>query len=301
MYTLSGLHILLTYTCNYECNHCFVWGSPWQSGVLRYEELRQIILQAVETGTIKEIWFEGGEPFLYFPVLAAGVRMARENGFKTGIVSNGYWATSKEDAMTWLYPLAKAGLDEIDVSSDLYHGDSMETQESIWVHEAATDLGIAVSSISVEPPSEPRDPENWTPGEPISGGDVMYRGRAAELLTYALPKQTWRNFKTCPYERLDDPGRLHVDPLGYIHLCQGIVIGNLFEESLCDILSRTDPYKHPIAAPLLKGGPANLIKKFNLELTPSFVDACHACYAARLALRDRFPDILQPDQVYGFI
>ena len=25
---LSGLHFLLTYRCVYECDHCFVWGSP---------------------------------------------------------------------------------------------------------------------------------------------------------------------------------------------------------------------------------------------------------------------------------
>lgn len=301
MYTLTGLHILLTYTCNYECKHCFVWGSPWQRGVLRYDELRDILEQAKETGTIREIWFEGGEPFLYYPVLVAGVRMATEMGFSTGIVSNGYWATSPEDAMTWLYPLKKAGLGEIDVSSDLFHGDAMETEESRRVFAAAHNLGLAVSSIAVEPPTGPRDPGAWKPGEPLTGGDVMYRGRAAELLTYILPKQSWRNFTSCPYENLENPGRLHVDPFGNLHLCQGVVIGNLFETSLCEVLQKIDPRRHPIAGPLLEGGPAKLIKKYNLEIQQSYVDACHACYTARLALRHRFPDILQPEQMYGYI
>ena len=301
MYTLTGLHILLTYTCNYECDHCFVWGSPWQRGVLKFEEIRSILNQAKETGTISEIWFEGGEPFLYFPLLAAGIRMATELGFSTGIVSNGYWATSKEDALTWLYPLVKAGLGEIDVSSDLFHGSSMETEESLSVFAAAEELGLRVSSISVEPPTGPRDPEQWIPGEPLTGGDVMYRGRAAELLAITLPKQSWRNFTTCPYEDLENPGRLHVDPLGNVHLCQGVLIGNLFEKTLCEILQNTDPHRHPIAGPLLAGGPAKLIKKYNLEIPPTFVDACHACYTARLALRHRFPDILQPDAMYGHI
>ncbi|MFQ6004291.1 MAG: hypothetical protein ACE5OQ_02215, partial [Woeseia sp.] len=31
---LSGLHLLLTYACNYQCDHCFVWGGPWQSGTM---------------------------------------------------------------------------------------------------------------------------------------------------------------------------------------------------------------------------------------------------------------------------
>ena len=25
---LTGLHLLLTYRCNYDCDHCFVWSGP---------------------------------------------------------------------------------------------------------------------------------------------------------------------------------------------------------------------------------------------------------------------------------
>ena len=129
----------------------------------------------------------------------------------------------------------------------------------------------------------------------------MYRGRAAELLTYALPRQPKRVFNSCPYENLESPSRLHVDPFGYLHLCQGIIIGNLFEQSLSDILAKYEPEKHRIAGPLLEGGPARLISKYRIKTEPSFVDACHACYAARLVLRERYPDLLAPEQVYGFM
>jgi hypothetical protein len=37
------------------------------------------------------------------------------------------------------------------------------------------------------------------------------------------------------------------------------------------------------------------------EHETAFVDACHACYTARLALRERFPETLGPDQVYEII
>ena len=36
---LSGLHLLLTYQCTFECDHCFVWGSPWQTGTLTLEQI----------------------------------------------------------------------------------------------------------------------------------------------------------------------------------------------------------------------------------------------------------------------
>ena len=92
--TLSGLHLLLTYQCNLECDHCFVWGSPWQSGTMTLDVIREALDQAADLGSVKWIYFEGGEPFLYYPVLLEGVRRAAGRGFKVGIVSNGYWATA---------------------------------------------------------------------------------------------------------------------------------------------------------------------------------------------------------------
>ena len=91
---LSGLHLLLTYQCTFECDHCFVWGSPWQTGTMTLENVRRIVREAQDAGTIKSIYFEGGEPFMYYATLLAGVRLAKDAGFEVGIVSNSYWATS---------------------------------------------------------------------------------------------------------------------------------------------------------------------------------------------------------------
>ena len=69
---LSGLHLLLTYQCNLECDHCFVWGSPWQSGTMTLHIIQEILKQGKDLGTVKWIYFEGGEPFLYYAVLVRG-------------------------------------------------------------------------------------------------------------------------------------------------------------------------------------------------------------------------------------
>jgi hypothetical protein len=50
---------------------------------------------------------------------------------------------------------------------------------------------------------------------------------------------------------------------------------------------------------LLSGGPANLVRHFDLPHQEQYADACHLCYETRLALRERFPEYLGPDQVYG--
>lgn len=81
---LIGVHLLLTYECNQECDHCFTWGSPWNTGTMTLENVRTIISQAEDLGNVREIYFEGGEPFLYYPVLVRGIEEARRSGFETG-------------------------------------------------------------------------------------------------------------------------------------------------------------------------------------------------------------------------
>lgn len=127
----------------------------------------------------------------------------------------------------------------------------------------------------------------------------MYRGRAAEKLTPMATLHPWHEFDRCPYEDLVEPGRLHLDPLGYLHICQGITLGNLQDTPLKQICETYDPDTHPINAPLLAGGPAALVTKYNLAHKEQYADACHLCYETRLALRDQFPEYLGPDQVYG--
>ncbi len=294
---LTGLHILLTYQCNFECDHCFVWGSPWQTGTFSLSQLEEVINQAKEVGTIKSIYFEGGEPFLYYPILVKAVKTAIEKGFSVGIVSNGYWATNSEDAREWLNPFVDL-LEDLSVSSDLFHYDETLSRQAKNACQAAEELGIPIGTISIaQPNSEGVDPAIGQLPPDESG--VMYRGRAAEKLVDKAQLIPWTEFNECPYEDLREPGRVHLDPEGNLHICQGISIGNLFEKPLKEICSTYDPDEHPICGPLLKGGPAELVRLYDLPLKENFADACHLCYTARLAMRKRFADLLGPDQVYG--
>lgn len=294
---LTGLHILLTYQCNFECDHCFVWGSPYQSGTFTLAQLENVLSQAKDVGSVSSIYFEGGEPFLYYPVLVKAVNQAVEMGFEVGMVSNGYWATTKEDARVWLEPLA-GKLVDLSVSSDLFHYDEELSRQARDASQAAEELGIPIGTISIaHPETDEVDP---AVGQlPTDESGVMYRGRAAEKLVRYAHKKNWTDFTECPYEDLVEPGRVHLDPLGNLHICQGISIGNLFERSLKEICAAYEPEKHSVVGPLLSGGPAELVRQYKLPLESAYADACHLCYTARLALREQFPGLLLPDQVYG--
>jgi hypothetical protein len=69
--------------------------------------------------------------------------------------------------------------------------------------------------------------------------------------------------------------------------------------ALREICASYEADSHPIIGPLLRGGPAELVRHYELPHKESYADACHLCYEARLALRETFPEILTPDQMYG--
>jgi len=296
MIKLNGLHLLLSYQCTFECDHCFVWGSPFQSGTMTIDTIRQILIQAKETDSIQWIYFEGGEPFLYYQVMVAGIDEAVKFGFKVGIVTNSYWATTEEDAYLWLSPLV-GKVQDLSISSDLFHFNEKVSQQSRNVTHVAEQLNIPLGVICIE---QPENQGVSSIGQiPPEAASVMYRGRAAEKLTPKAVLHPVESMIECPHENLTDPGRVHIDPFGNMHICQGISIGNILTSSINDICLNYNPSRDPILGPLTDGGPFNLARNYHLTCADKYADACHLCYEARKMLREQFPNILLPDQMYG--
>ncbi len=291
---LTGLHVLLTYRCLFECDHCFVYSGPNAEGTFTLAQIRVALDQAKRLGTITRVFFEGGEPFLYYPLLLAAVREARARGFEVGIVSNAYFATAAEDARLALEPLQQAGLSDITLSEDELHFGEVRETPARCALQAAAAVGLPADTLATASPClQP------APGEAQVSGDVMFRGRAVEKLAGGLPRRPWQSFTECPHEELADPGRVHLDAYGNVHLCQGLLMGNLWRTPLEHMAPAYTPQTHPVVAPLLRGGPAELIRAYDVSHEEGYVDACHACFMARRALLDRFPAWLAPRQVYG--
>lgn len=296
---LMGIHFLLSYRCTDECDHCFVWSSPQARGTMTLAQIQDVLQQAKDLGTVEMVYFEGGEPFLFYPIMVQGMREAAALGFNTGIVTNSYWATSVEDAVEWLRPIADAGIADFSLSSDLFHGEEMMTQAARNSADAASHLGLPESILSVEAPEGCASFPQRDKGEPITGGAVRFRGRAVAKLTEGVPRRSWVEFTECPDEDFVDPGRVHVDTFGHVHLCQGVLMGNLWQQPLTELIASYHPESHPVIGPLLEGGPAALVERYNLPHEEAYIDACHLCYTARDQLRERFPEFLAPATVYG--
>lgn len=296
---LTGIHILLTYKCLFECDHCFVYSSPHSEGTFTYKQICNVLDESLKIGTIKWIYFEGGEPFLYFPLLLEGIKTALLRGFKVGVVTNGYFATTEKDAERWLIPLSELKVSDLSISNDLFHNKIPNDSFAKNAYNAARKLGLNTSIIAIDEPFVKR--KNYVPkkGEPVVGGGVMFKGRAVEKLANDLPRVHWENFTECTHEDLVNPERVHVDAYGNVHICQGISIGNMWKTPLSNLIRNYNAESHPICNLIVKGGPVKLTEVYNVGHDDSYIDSCHLCYETRKKLIGKFPTHLAPKQVYG--
>jgi len=295
---MNGIHVLLTYQCTLECDHCFLYCSPRAEGTFTLNQIKRVLQEAQKMG-VEWIYYEGGEPFLYYPILKESVVMAKRMGFKVGIVTNSFFAHSEEDAVVWLKPLVESGLDDLNASNDEFHFGETEKTRADNLVAASRSLGLEPIEICIEAPSVTAMHAEGGKGQPIVGGSTRFQGRAAELLIEGLPRRQWTEFDTCPYEELVSPERIHVDAYGNVQICQGISAGNMWEIPLSEMMEAYNAEEHPICGPIVRGGPAGLAEELGIVPEPDYVDHCHLCYSIRKKVLGAYPVELSPRQVYG--
>ena len=248
---ITGVHFILSYMCNFECDHCFLYCSPGSKGTFTVNQVKDVLKELEKIGTISDVCFEGGEPFLFHPLLLECIRLADNRGFKTAIETNTYWATTEEDAELWLRPLSNSGLSMLEVSDDAFHHGEEADNSAKRASSAAQKIGMNVNTICINNPMIEKSKEQ-VKGKPIYIGGPKLRGRAVEKLTEGLPGCSWENFTECPFEDLRNPKRVHVDSFGNVHVCQGLSMGNMWKTPLSVLVNNYNPDAHPISGPLLE-------------------------------------------------
>lgn len=228
-----------------------------------------------------------------------GIELAKERGFKIGVVTNSYWATCVENAELWLKAISELLISDFSISDDEFHFENGKENLSKYAKKAAIRLNIPINTIKIEKSEIPNTGDDYRKSEPVIGDEIMFRGRAADLLIKNVSKIEWYNLRECPYENLDGLGRIYVDCFGNAQICQGLSIGNIWRTPLSELIRNYNPNNHPICGPLLKDGSARLIEIYNLKHEVAYIDEFHLCYSARKSLLDRFPEYLGPKQVYG--
>lgn len=154
---LSNVGMMLTYKCTIACPHCIVKAGPDRKEEMKissaFEWLNQ--LRAFRNGDVIGISLTGGEPFYNLDHLIKIADYAFSLGFIVSVVSNAFWASSREEALRVLKLCSSINM--ISVSTDKSHQISIpfkNIRNAVW---AAKKLG-KLYNIAVATESD-KDPE----------------------------------------------------------------------------------------------------------------------------------------------
>lgn len=125
----NGICLVLTDRCNAECEICCFSCSPFNKNVMTEELMIETIRQAAELGGVQQIGFSGGEPFLCYDLLKKGLEYAKEKGFSTSIVTNGFWGSWSDETLQ--EKIAPLPIDLITFSHDAYHAQYVKTEDFV--------------------------------------------------------------------------------------------------------------------------------------------------------------------------
>lgn len=138
----STITILPTYNCTAACENCCFGSHPGIGERIPLPRILDCIKQAAALGTVRLICFSGGECFTLGPELVIAIAKATELGLATRCVTNGYWATSEQQAHALLEPLNRAGLHEINISTGDFHQQYVSPKKVVTGAVSAVRLGM---------------------------------------------------------------------------------------------------------------------------------------------------------------
>lgn len=302
---LHSLVLSVTFGCPVKCRFCGVHAGPHRKDRMQLAFMKKMIDEGQCLGTLELVVLTGGEPFLLGEDLYAIVHYASQKHLLTRIVSNAYWATSRERAKNILMRLKDHGLTEINFSCDDFHQEFIPLEHIRWASEAAAELGIpallAVKGIKnsrINPvyleefferkltrfEQGKKNPRNFV----FSYGVTVPVGWGCDTITdtellWPEDDVLWQG----PCQSVLE--NIVINPNGDVSVCCGIgsdgvpetVIGNAHERPLVNILS--DANDDLILNWLALEGPYGIMrfvqkKACHLTFKLRYVSTCHLCH-----------------------
>ena len=300
MRCLRELVFSVTNRCTASCRDCPIVHEGRPPLSLSADEMIRIMGDILPFGFLRLVVFTGGEPFLIGDDLKKAVAYASRHGVLTRIVTNAYWATTKENAIEILQDLKQAGLTELNISCDDFHQEFVPLENIRNANDAALVIGLPLLFAYRKNPGGVIDRDylskylgvelkTFIYGEDNPKNNVILdginipikSGRAQECSSCS--DNSWMG----PCESVLT--RVIIAPDKRVQICCGIAsssieelyIGTLYEDgNLLEILQsgNSDLMTNWLALE----GPSSILdfvrsKDQGIDLPDTYVNRCHAC------------------------
>lgn len=237
---LNKIEFTVTLACTGKCKHCSEGDhegfTEHIDGALAAEAVRKVCANY----DIKTVMTFGGEPLLFPETVFAIHKTAASLGVaKRQVITNGFFSRDKDRIRTVASGLAESGVNDLLLSVDAFHQETIPLDTVMFFAECALDSGIP---IKLQPAwlvsAGDRNPYNEKTKEiigafeplhiPLNQGNVIFP--SGNALKY-LSEYFGENAPACPYE--EDPENIKTISFD----ANGDVLnGNVYETDILDII-----------------------------------------------------------------
>ena len=294
---LKNIGIVMTYKCQVMCPHCQIEAGPHRSEEVTpkvaFNWIRQIA--NYRDSYVKVLSLTGGEPFYNIEYLKLIADYGEQNGLFVTVVTNAYWASSREEAIRILRSIPSIKM--LSFSTDVYHQKSIPFGKVRNAILAAQDCDIPYTvAVCTENKDDIEYNKVLDELNKITSLDTI-RTAVTFPVGRALKKITIQNHQITE----EPPGSACISgsspiifPDGKVVACVGpvielksmhpLVLGNLKEKTLSEILD--DSQINPILHAIRIWGPQELITLlkqagYNNYLPQKYIknSICNVCYS----------------------
>lgn len=229
--------------CNIRCEHCVAAGDVVASKTMDYGRALELITQLDQAG-VGGVSFSAGEPLLYLTEITGLVKLCRQLGIYTRIVTNSFWASSAEAANNLVADLQENGLWQLRLSYSRWHQHHVERNNVLQAARSCKQLGLDYFISFVTDFSEEDEPyEQFLREHDLKffPEPVIYGGRAESF----KPRQIQTDYQAncCemnPYLSPDLEMYGCCDAGSHFRATNFFYLGNLNDHTLEELLIRSE-------------------------------------------------------------
>jgi len=127
--------------CNIKCDHC-VAADELSRNVKMDLSRAKAIIEEMSHYNVTGISFTSGEPLLFFDDIRDLVQICKKNGIYSRIVTNGYWAKTKEHSDNIVSELMLSGLSQLRISYSRWHQKNINRENIVNAASSCQKYGL---------------------------------------------------------------------------------------------------------------------------------------------------------------
>ncbi|HOX39920.1 MAG TPA: radical SAM protein [Candidatus Brocadiia bacterium] len=313
--------ILFTYRCTIACRHCcFGCSTSRPDVVMDPEKCVRYLGDLHELGRV--IHIAGGEAMMYWPQLLKALEIAAEKGVQPHFIeSNCSFAVSDEICRERFGLFRSMGIQGMLFSADPYHQEHVPPERFIRARRIAFEFfgeqNVACSRASDDEiralPEITRDEARLR--EYARKHPSMFVGSAFDRLSRYMDEYPVESLPNGRGWHLEHSGQdcatefnsqqiweIHIDPYDNAQTNCGVILGRADETPVAEMVSRGLRDANFITRILSEGGPLGLARwaaeMHGFAIPRTAVSKCGLCFLTRRFLRQFYPEILGPAEVY---